>query len=127
MGHATVYSYTLRILTCAQCGAPLEASAAISLAVASHLDVQPWPHAAMAFEALPVEPAEAFQRARAQISTLAGLDAILIDMSWGLTAMMGVAAIETWGMVAEQVSVEIGLPVVSIWIHPAFDLANADH
>ncbi|MCA9604196.1 MAG: hypothetical protein KC619_01290 [Myxococcales bacterium] len=28
MGHATVYSYTLRILTCAQCGAPLEASAA---------------------------------------------------------------------------------------------------
>lgn len=35
----------------------LEASAAISLAVASHLDVQPWPHAAMAFEAMPVEHA----------------------------------------------------------------------
>ena len=71
--------------------------------------------ATLGLEALPVEPAEAFQRARAQISTLAGLDAILIDMSWGLTAMMGVAAIETWGMVAEQVSVEIGLPVVSIY------------
>ena len=71
--------------------------------------------ATLGLDALPVEPAEAFHKARAQVSGLSGLDAILIDMSWALTAMMGVAAIETWGMVAEQVSSETGLPVVSIY------------
>lgn len=71
--------------------------------------------AAFGLDALPIDAAEVFQRLRAHLSGFAGLECVIVDMSWALTTVLGVGTIETWGTVAERLASEIGVTVISLY------------
>lgn len=71
--------------------------------------------ASFGLDALPIDSAEVFQRLRTRLSDLIGLDCVIIDMGWALTTVLGVGTIETWGTVAEQLTSEIGVTVISLY------------
>ncbi|MBN8292941.1 response regulator [Rhodobacter sp. NTK016B] len=64
---------------------------------------------------LPFDPEDTIQRLRDLLAGQDGLQAVLVDMTWASMAMMGVAAIEQWGNVAERISAETGLSVISLY------------
>ncbi|WP_370208472.1 BTAD domain-containing putative transcriptional regulator [Pararhodobacter marinus] len=72
-------------------------------------------YAGLGVQTLPFDPEHALARLREALGGRDGVQAVLIDMSWALVAMMGVAAVEHWGNLAERIGAETGLAVVSLY------------
>ena len=70
---------------------------------------------ALSLDALPLDGDAAVQGLRAHLADRGAVDTVVVDMTWALAAMLGVGTIETWGTVAERLSAEDGVRVISLY------------
>lgn len=128
MGHATIYSYTLRILTCAQCGAPLEASEAGGSFTCQYCgasssfarrDASADVSAAKAGEAAQISEQERYARLRQQDRQPAplpdGIAALLVEGH--LPAERVPRAEAEWRDVRSQMAISPSFPICERFFH----------
>ncbi|MBV7410675.1 BTAD domain-containing putative transcriptional regulator [Maritimibacter sp. DP1N21-5] len=66
-------------------------------------------------DTIPLDSDATIDRLRAAIAALEGPTAVIVDMGWGLDALHGADSYETWGSITEVLSLELGMPFMSLY------------
>lgn len=66
-------------------------------------------------ELVPIDGEEVLTRLRARLAEVPGAPALVVDMSWALSAVFGARSFETWGGLAERLAAETGVAIVSLY------------
>lgn len=69
----------------------------------------------LGLDLVPIDGADLQTRLRRALVAIEDLSGLIVDMSWGLGTVHGASSYEAWGAIAQQLAVEVGVPVISLY------------
>lgn len=74
-----------------------------------------WTYRDFGLDSLPIDRELILTAMRKHLAQLGGASSIIVDMSWGSATVLAASSYETWGGIAELLSAETSIPIVSLY------------